>query len=506
MSTQTEHALEKSLVEQLCANGYEKIVIRNDEELLANLKKQLEKHNQKTFSDNEFEHIFKHLTSRNNVFAKAKILRDQFAFKNDKNASVWINFFNIDFWWRNQYQVAQQIRQEGIYKNRYDVTILINGLPLLQIELKRSGLELQKAYDQIKSYYKHSHSSSATSLFQFIQLFVISNGTHTKYYANGGNTETDFKQTFYWTDKDNKHLTTLEEFANTFLAPCHLSKMITKYMVTHKDKRLMVLRPYQVYAIESIVDRVENTKKNGYIWHTTGSGKTLTSFKVSQILSKLPHVDKVVFCVDRKALDNQTVTEFNHFKADCVDLTENTVSLVKQLKDEQNKLVVTTIQKLHKAITEPEHAKILNALQEKKIVFIFDECHRSQFGKIHQEITSYFKNYQLFGFTGTPIFVENALNNRPNQTTASLFEKKLHQYVITDAIKDGNVLKFSVEYIGNKYQERKDSKNNIDIEVVEHVDKPELMENSERIEKIVHYILQQYPSKTHEKSLTLCFA
>lgn len=504
MTSQSELILEQNLINQLAANGYDKVTIKDETDLLVNLKNQLEKHNNKVFSDSDFKQILNHLSKSNNIFEKALLLRDKFAFKNEANELVYVEFINMDFWCQNEYQVTNQITVEGTYKNRYDVTILINGLPLVQIELKKTGIELKEAYNQINRYQKHSFSSN-TGLFNFIQLFVISNGVNTKYFSNFGNKKPDFKQTFYWTNDNNKRISKLEDFANTFLEKCHVSKMITKYIVLHDtDKILMVLRPYQFYAVERIIDKVKNTNSNGYIWHTTGSGKTLTSFKASQILSQLPKVDKVVFCVDRQDLDYQTAKEFNAFKPDCIDPTNNTKNLVKQFNDNNNKLIVTTIQKLYNAITREHHVKTMDNLKDKKIVFIFDECHRSQFGDTHKKITQYFNNYQLFGFTGTPIFVDNATSVKgTKQTTANLFGEKLHQYVITDAIKDENVLRFSVEYVG-KYKEKENSQNEIDIEV-ESIDTKELMESPQRIEKIANYIIQQHPVKTHNKEFTAMF-
>jgi type I restriction enzyme R subunit len=504
MTSQSELILEQNLISQLVANGYDKVTIKDESDLLVNLKKQLEKHNNKVFSDSDFKQIINHLSKSNNIFEKALLLRDKFAFKNDNNELVYVEFINMDFWCQNEYQVTNQITVEGSYKNRYDVTILINGLPLVQIELKKTGIELKEAYNQINRYQKHSFSSN-TGLFNFVQLFVISNGVNTKYFSNFGNKKPDFKQTFYWTDDNNKRISKLEDFANTFLEKCHLSKMITKYIVLHDtDKMLMVLRPYQFFAVERIIDKVKNSNHNGYIWHTTGSGKTLTSFKASQILSQLPKVDKVVFCVDRQDLDYQTAKEFNAFKPDCIDPTKNTKNLVRQFNDGNNKLIVTTIQKLYNAITKEYHLKTMDELKDKKIVFIFDECHRSQFGDTHKKITQYFNNYQMFGFTGTPIFVDNAISkSKENQTTASLFGTRLHQYVITDAIKDENVLRFSVEYVG-KYKEKENSLNEIEIDV-EAIDSKELMESKDRIEKISNYIIQQHPIKTQNKTFTAMF-
>jgi type I restriction enzyme R subunit len=390
---------------------------------------------------------------------------------------------------------------EGKYKNRYDVTLLINGLPLVQIELKRRGLELKEAFNQVNRYQRHSFSSSY-GLFQYIQIFVISNGVNTKYYAN--NRFQSFKQTFYWTDIENKRLTNiLNGFASDFLEKCHISKMICKYIVLNEtSKILMVLRPYQYYAVEALVDRVMHSRKNGYIWHTTGSGKTLTSFKASQILTSLPKIKKVVFVVDRKDLDYQTTKEFNSFSKGSVDGTDNTRQLVRQFTDD-TKLIVTTIQKLNAAISKKHFLERMKPLQDERIVFIFDECHRSQFGETHQRIISFFRNIQMFGFTGTPIFAENAVKNElGKKTTKELFGECLHKYVITDAIRDENVLKFSVEYVG-RYRNR-DSVNEIDI-LVEDIDVEELMASGTRLEKIVDYIIAHHNRKTHNREFTAMF-
>ncbi|CAN5201934.1 type I restriction endonuclease subunit R [soil metagenome] len=403
--------------------------------------------------------------------------------------------------------VMQQIfsQRTGSYKNRYDVTLLVNGLPLLQVELKRKGLELKEAFNQTNRYQRHSYSASY-GLFQYIQIFVISNGINTKYYAN--NRKQSFKQTFFWAEKNNHNITQLADFTNVFLTPCHMARMISKYIVLNETlKLLMVLRPYQYYATEAIVDRVvaasQLPKKNGYIWHTTGSGKTLTSFKASQILTKLPQVFKVVFVVDRKDLDYQTIKEFNSFSKGSIDGTDNTRALVSQFSDD-TRLIVTTIQKLNTAISKSHYLAKMKALQDRSIVFIFDECHRSQFGETHKRITSFFKNHQLFGFTGTPIFAENAISKESiKHTTKELFHDCLHKYVITDAIKDENVLKFSIEYIG-RYRENEGKPTNIDIQV-EDIDTKELMDSEKRLDKITEYIIAHHAKKTHSKYFTAMF-
>ncbi len=500
MSRQSEQILEDQLVAQLNELGYGLVQISNEAELIANLKRQLEKHNKLTFSDKEFDKVL-NILSKGSVFEKSKTLREMQHIIRDNGKDLYFEFMETDHWCQNEFQVTHQVTIEGQYKNRYDVTLLINGLPLVQIELKRRGLELKEAFNQVNRYQRHSFGANA-ALFQYIQIFVISNGVNTKYYAN--NRYQSFKQTFYWTDVNNKRLTNiLNGFTSEFLEPCHISKMICKYVVLNEtSKKLMVLRPYQYYAVEALVDRVMHSHKNGYIWHTTGSGKTLTSFKASQILTKLPKVKKVVFVVDRKDLDYQTIKEFNSFSKGCVDGTDNTRILVKQFSDD-TKLIVTTIQKLNTAISKQRHFAKMEKMQDERIVFIFDECHRSQFGETHKRIKKFFNNIQMFGFTGTPIFAENAVKNETGKrTTKELFEDCLHKYVITDAIRDENVLKFSVEYVG-RYK-KKESATEIDIEV-EAIDTKELMESEERLEKISDYIIANHKRKTHNGEFTGMF-
>jgi len=493
LSHQSEAVLEANLVRQLVKLEYEPVTISDDTWLEANLKTQLEKHNDFSMSESEFKRVLNHL-NKGSVFEKAGILRDKFALPLDDGTSKYIEFLDSEHWCQNLFQVSSQISIDGKYKNRYDVTLLINGLPLVQIELKRRGLEIKEAFNQINRYQRHSYGSN-NALFHYVQVFVISNGVNTKYYAN--NRKQSFKQTFFWADEQNQNITNLEAFTQTFLERCHISKMICKYIVLAQvPKILMILRPYQFYATEAIVDRVMNSEKNGYIWHTTGSGKTLTSFKTAQILTKLPHVEKVVFVVDRKDLDYQTTKEFNSFSDGSVDGTDNTRALVKQFGDD-TKLIVTTIQKLNTAISKKQYLSQMQELREKPIVFIFDECHRSQFGETHKAITNFFTKNQMIGFTGTPIFAENAIGKR---TTADLFNEALHKYVITDAIADDNVLKFSVEYVG-RYKEKEGSATSIDIEV-ENINTKELLESPDRLDKISDYIIANHPRKTHGKEFT----
>lgn len=500
MTIQPEQILEDNLVKQLTNLGYNYVVIKDEAALLANLKEQLESHNKTTFTKNEFDKILNHL-NKGNVFERGKILRDKMQLTKDNGESIYIEFIQCDQWCRNVYQVTRQVTVEGSYKNRYDVTILVNGLPLVQVELKRRGLELKEAFNQINRYQKHSFWA-AHGLFMYVQLFVISNGVNTKYFAN--NRHQTFKQTFYWTDINNKPITQLSDFAEEFLEACHLSKMIAKYIVLNEAKKVpMVLRPYQFYAVEAIIDRVKNSTKNGYIWHTTGSGKTLTSFKASQILIEQPKVDKVVFVVDRKDLDYQTQREFDAFSKGSVDATEDTKMLVRQFNDE-TKLIVTTIQKLNNAISNKRHLEGMIAHKDSRIIFIFDECHRTQFGDTHNRIKSFFTGAQMFGFTGTPIFADNAVKNEHGKrTTKELFNECLHRYVITDAIRDENVLKFSIEYIG-RYKEKTGSSTNIDIEV-EDIDKKELLDSPVRLGKIADYIIANHGRKTHNKAFTAMF-
>jgi type I restriction enzyme, R subunit len=496
---QSEAELEASLIDRLTTLGYSRITIHTVDALHANLQQQLEIHNGVTLSESEFAKILNHL-NKGNVFARAKTLRDRYQLNRDDGTSTYIQFLDSEHWCQNQYQVTNQVTVEGKYKNRYDVTLLVNGLPLVQIELKRRGMELKEAFNQVNRYQRHSFWAQS-GLFQYVQIFVISNGVNSKYYAN--NRRQDFKQTFFWADADNNKITQLDDFADQFLEKCHLSKMISKYIVLHEsDKILMVLRPYQYYAVEAIVDRVKTSEKHGYIWHTTGSGKTLTSYKAAQLLTALEGVDKVIFVVDRADLDYQTTREFNFFSDGSVDGTTNTKALVKQMADDTD-LIVTTIQKLNAAISKKRHESAVAGLKDKRIVFIFDECHRSQFGDTHKRIVKFFNRAQMFGFTGTPIFKDNAVRNvHGKRTTADLFTKCLHYYVITNAIADDNVLKFSIEYWGKL--KRKDG--TLIDEQVASINRKEFYEYPERIENIVDWIIANHNRKTHNRhfSSILC--
>jgi type I restriction enzyme R subunit len=499
MSHQSEAILETNLIKQLVSLGYESVKIHDGDAFVSNLKIQLEAFNKTTFTVKEFDAILNHL-AKGNAFEKAKTLRDRFVLNKEDSTSFYVRFFNNEDWSKNNYQVTNQVQIQGSFLNRYDVTLLVNGLPLVQIELKRSGIEIKEAFNQINRYQRHSFWSNH-GLFQYVQLFVISNGVNTKYLAN--NRLQSVKQTFYWADDKNKNVTGLTEFANAFLNTNHLGKMISHYVVMNETfKNMMVLRPYQYFATEAIINQVKTGNDNGYIWHTTGSGKTLTSFKASQIIMDLPEVHKVVFVVDRKDLDYQTMQEFNAFKKDSVSTTDDTSKLIEQLTD-TTKLVLTTIQKLNNAITKHHYENKLGHLKDKKIVFIFDECHRSQFGETHGRVTQYFKKAQLFGFTGTPIFAENSSKNElGKRTTKDLFGTCLHKYVITDAIRDQNVLRFGLEYIG-KYKQKGNTF--IDIEV-EAIDKSEVLNDEKRLAKIADYIIAYHGQKTFNKDYSAIFA
>ena len=444
MPVQSEAALENGLIATLQQMNYEYVQIEEEKNLRTNFKSQLEKHNRKRleeigrteFTEAEFDKILIYLEGGTR-FEKAKKLRDLFPLELDDGERLWVEFLNRTHWCQNEFQVSHQITVEGRKRCRYDVTILINGLPLVQIELKRRGVELKQAYNQIQRY----HKTSFHGLFDYVQLFVISNGVNTRYFANNPNS--GYKFTFNWTDAANVPFNELEKFATSFFDKCTLGKIIGKYIVLHEgDKCLMVLRPYQFYAVEKILDRVKNSNNNGYIWHTTGAGKTLTSFKAAQLVAELDDVDKVMFVVDRHDLDTQTQSEYEAFEPGAVDSTDNTDELVKRLHG-NSKIIITTIQKLNAAVSKQWYSRRIEEIRHSRIVMIFDECHRSHFGDCHKNIVRFFDNTQIFGFTGTPIFVENAVDGH---TTKEIFGNCLHKYLIKDAIADENVLGFLVEY------------------------------------------------------------
>ena len=484
MTAQSEAALETGLIETLKQMDYEYVQIAEEENLQSNFKRQLERHNHKQlaelgrteFTAEEFDKILIYLEGGTR-FEKAKKLRDLYPLDTADGKRIWVEFLNRHQWCQNEFQVSNQITVEGRKRCRYDVTILVNGLPLVQIELKKRGVELKQAYNQIQRY----HKTSFHGLFDYIQLFVISNGVNTRYFANNPNS--GYKFTFNWTDAENVPFNDLSMFAQFFFDKCTLGKMLSKYIVLHEgDKCLMVLRPYQYYAVERILDKVQNSNKNGYIWHTTGAGKTLTSFKAAQLVSEIDGIDKVMFVVDRHDLDTQTQSEYEAFEPGAVDGTDNTYELIKRLSG-NSKIIITTIQKLNCAVTRNYYNKHLQEVKGQKVVMIFDECHRSHFGECHKNIVNFFKNLQIFGFTGTPIFSENA---RGEHTTAEVFGDCLHRYLIKDAIADENVLGFLVEY----YKEHGD------VDVMEE----------KRMREIAQFILNNFNKSTYDGDFNALFA
>ena len=505
MTVQSEYQLENELISQLKQLGYASVMLKDERQLLSNLKTQVERANGLApLSETEWKQVISFLNT-GTVFERAKNLRDQFPVKFDDGSSKHI-FFLSDDPSKNLYQVTNQItvdhRDFNGRTSRFDVTLLVNGLPLVQIELKKRGMEIAEAFNQTQRYIREAYWAGQ-GLFGFIQLFVISNGANTRYYSNS---TTGIEFAFPWADVHNKHINEIVDFAEAFFNQQHLTQMLTQYMVLlETTKSLMVLRPYQIYAVQKIVEHVQNSDQNGYIWHTTGSGKTLTSFKASQIIMQMPDVEKVLFVVDRNDLDTQTSREFNAFNAESVDSTDSTHTLVKQLDQRHDKLIVTTIQKLNRAISTDRYLESIDYLKNKKVVFIFDECHRSQFGDTHQNIKKFFSNAQMFGFTGTPIFEENSQSKAGLKlTTDYLFNHCLHQYVIVDAIRDRNVLQFQIDYRG-KYT-AKGMQNNLDYEDgVEGIDTQELYDNPQRLEMIARYIVDTHDTKTKNREFTAMF-
>lgn len=500
MTYQGEQELEERLVLQLINQGYEKVKINNEDDLNKNFKEVLSKFNEKKLNgvpltDKEFSRILIYLQGKS-IFKSAKLFRDKYVLEREDGTSVYIEFFDKKDYHNNIFQVTNQVTMEGKYKNRYDVTILINGLPMVQIELKRRGKDFKEAFNQIERYRRHSFKG----LYRYIQCFVISNGIDTKYYANSDK-DIKFDFTFFWSDEKNKRITNLSEFAESFLHRYRLNNLIAKYMIIQDtEKNLMVMRPYQIYAVEALMKRAKETNNNGFIWHTTGSGKTLTSFKASQLLADEENIKKVFFLIDRKDLDSQTVEEFNKFQKDCVDATTNTGVLIKQIEDINSRLIVTTIQKLARLLKSEKYSNRMEKYRDEKVVFIIDECHRSQFGDMHTTINKYFKNAQYFGFTGTPILLEN--KSQDGRTTADIFHKCLHSYLIKDAINDGNVLGFSVEYM-KTFDGDIDE---YDDEKVKAIDKDEVFMCDERIELIAKHIIKNHDKKTSGRKFCSLFA
>ncbi len=500
MTYQSESELEERLILQLIKQGYEKVKINNEDALKKNFRKQLNRFNEKklngvSLTDKEFNRILIHLEGKS-IFKSSKLFRDKYVLEREDGTPVYIEFFDKKDYHNNIFQVTNQVTIESKYKNRYDVTILINGLPMVQIELKRRGKDFKEAFNQIERYRRHSFKG----LYRYIQCFVISNGVDTKYYANSDK-DIKFDFTFFWSDEKNKRITNLSEFAESFLDRYRLNNLIAKYMIIQdSEKNLMVMRPYQIYAVEALMKRARETNNNGYIWHTTGSGKTLTSFKASQLLADEESIKKVFFLIDRKDLDSQTVEEFNKFQKDCVDRTDSTSILIKQIEDVNSRLIVTTIQKLARLLKSEKYSNRMEKYRDEKVVFIIDECHRSQFGDMHTAINKHFKNAQYFGFTGTPRLLEN--KSQDGRTTADIFDKCLHSYLIKDAINDGNVLGFSVEYIKTFDGDI----NEYDDEKVKAIDKEEVFMADERIELIANHIIKNHDKKTSGRKFCSLFA
>jgi type I restriction enzyme R subunit len=491
---ESEKELENKLISQLVSDGYERVIIHTEDELKANFRNQIEKHNAIKLSDKEFDRLLTQVGGKG-IFASAKNLRQKQVIKSDKDKDLYIELFDSKDWCRNLFQVSNQITQVGRYETRYDVTILINGLPVVQIELKRRGIDFKEAFNQVQRYRKYTF----LNLFHYVQFFVISNGIDTKYFANSDGDIT-FQNTFFWSDAENNRVSNLFDFTLYFLAKCHVAKMIARYMVIDETKKaLMIMRPYQVYAVERLMDRATETNNNGFVWHTTGSGKTLTSFKLCKLVQSEHNVGKVFFLVDRRDLDNQTIEEFNRFEPESVDMTDSTVTLIKYIKDPTKRLLLTTIQKMSNACSNKEYDEILARFNDKKIVFIIDECHRSQFGEMHKAIQRKFPHAQYFGFTGTPRFQENPATD--GRTTADIFEKLVHHYLIKDAIKDGNVLGFNIDYV-------KTINHTVDItddEKVEAIDTDEVIMDDKRIHLVAEDVLKRWKYKTRSGNYNAIF-
>ncbi|MBS4223850.1 type I restriction endonuclease subunit R [Lederbergia citrea] len=499
MGYQSEAQLEKNLHTQLVNLGYQPVKIADYEALLTNFKNQLNQFNEHKLdghplTDIEFKRILT-LIEGKSIYDSAKILRDKLLIEREDGSQLYVELMNTKDWCKNLFQVTTQTTVKGTYTNRYDVTILINGLPLVQIELKRRGLDFKEAFNQIQRYRRHTFHG----LYRFLQIFVVSNGVDTKYFSNS-DFDIQFGFTFFWSDENNELITNLQNFASAFLKPCHLAKMISRYMVINDtDKALMVMRPYQVYAVEALVQRATETNNNGYIWHTTGSGKTLTSFKAGQILADEERIKKVFFLVDRQDLDSQTISEFNKFQKGAVDRTDKTEILIEQIQNPMKRFIVTTIQKMNNAVKNPKYAQVMEPYKQERVVFIIDECHRSQFGDMRKEIDQHFQNAQYFGFTGTPRFVEN--KSQDGRTTADLFEKCLHHYLIKDAIRDGNVLGFSVEYIRTfnaKIDETDDTE-------VQAIDTDEVWHDERRLNLVADHIIDNHLRRSKSKGYCAMF-
>ena len=520
---QSEAALEKEFIRMLTEQGYDYLEIHDSETLVKNLRTQLELLNDYKFTESEWERFFNNNIANNNdsiIEKTKKIQTDENiqVLKKDNGTSKNIKLIDKKDIHNNRLQVINQyVEDSGKYDNRYDVTILVNGLPLVHVELKRRGVALKEAFNQINRYQRDSFWAGS-GLYEYIQIFVISNGTNTKYYSNttreshikeksqtrnkSKKTSNSFEFTSYWADANNKVINDLVDFTRTFLSKHTILNVLTKYCVFTSEELLLVMRPYQIVATERILNKIEvstNYKKignidaGGYIWHTTGSGKTLTSFKTAQLATNLEYIDKVLFVVDRKDLDYQTMKEYDRFEKGAANGNRSTKILQKQLEDTTSRIIVTTIQKLSEFVKRnPSHPVF-----QKHLVLIFDECHRSQFGDMHKMIVKNFKNYHLFGFTGTPIFAKNATNksNPDFCTTEQAFGDKLHTYTIVDAINDGNVLPFRIDYINTIKK-----KEGVTDKEVQAINTEEALSSHERVSNVVSYIIEHFDQKTKRNS------
>ena len=527
---QSEADLEKEFIRLLGEQGYEYLPIHTEADLISNLRSQLEKLNHYSFTDNEWEHFFNECIANKNddIVAKTQKIQDDYiqVLKRDTGESQNIKLIDKDNIHNNTLQVINQYVEEGgNYDTRYDVTVLVNGLPLVHIELKRRGVQLKEAFNQINHYQRDSFWAGC-GLYEYVQIFVISNGTNTKYYSNttranhlkeqepGGRnkskkTSNSFEFSSFWADSNNKVITDLLDFTKTFFSKHTLLNILTKYCVFTSEKMLMVMRPYQIAATERIIQRINvannykfygSIKGGGYVWHTTGSGKTLTSFKTAQLASRLPYIDKVLFVVDRKDLDYQTMKEYNRFEEGAADGNTSTSVLQRQLENKDKnggyhdyRIIITTIQKLSIFVQKNKNHPVF----QQRVVIIFDECHRSNFGQMHSAITKNFKKYNLFGFTGTPIFAQNAGTGGDMRlkTTQQAFGDKLHTYTIVDAINDENVLPFRIDYV-NTIKE----KEGILDQQISAIDREKAMASPERISQVVKYILEHFDQKTKRSS------
>ena len=529
-SFQSEADLEKEFIRLLGEQGYEYLPIHTETDLISNLRTQLEKLNHYHFTDSEWEQFFNECIANKNddIVAKTQKIQDDYiqVLKRDTGESQNIKLIDKDNIHNNFVQVINQYVEEGgNYDTRYDVSILVNGLPLVHIELKRRGVQLKEAFNQINRYQRDSFWAGC-GLYEYVQIFVISNGTNTKYYSNttranhlkeqepGGRnkskkTSNSFEFSSFWADSNNKVITDLLDFTKTFFSKHTLLNILTKYCVFTSEKMLMVMRPYQIAATERIIQRINvannykfygSIKGGGYVWHTTGSGKTLTSFKTAQLASRLPYIDKVLFVVDRKDLDYQTMKEYNRFEEGAADGNTSTAVLQRQLENKDKnggyhdyRIIITTIQKLSIFVQKNKNHPVF----QQRVVIIFDECHRSNFGQMHSAITKNFKKYSLFGFTGTPIFAQNAGTGGDMRlkTTQQAFGDKLHTYTIVDAINDENVLPFRIDYV-NTIKE----KEGILDQQISAIDREKAMASAERISQVVKYILEHFDQKTKRSS------